>query len=305
MRSLYSVGGLDAGGVVTVRGVGDGVARETGVASRGAGGRTSGRRPLTFDALVFDVDGTLADTEELHRQAFNEAFFACGINWRWGPALYADLLGVTGGKERIASFLSQQRVPAAERGRLLRLIPQVHATKTRLYQELVALGHLRPRDGVRRLILEARSAGLQLAIASTTSPQNVESLLTSSFGSDALSWFAVIATGDVVAKKKPAPDIYNLALEQLGVAPQRAIAFEDSAIGVRAAKAAGLFTVATPSLWTIGQNFTPADVVLTSLADPERPLYAIDELRIGAKYLGLDQLETLHSAAILLKESPV
>jgi len=261
--------------------------------------------PLTFDALVFDVDGTLADTEELHRQAFNEAFFACGINWRWGPALYADLLGVTGGKERIASFLSQQRVPAAERGRLLRLIPQIHATKTRLYQELVALGHLRPRDGVRRLILEARSAGLQLAIASTTSPQNVESLLTSSFGSDALSWFAVIATGDVVAKKKPAPDIYNLALEQLGVAPQRAIAFEDSAIGVRAAKAAGLFTVATPSLWTIGQNFTPADVVLTSLADPERPLYAIDELRIGAKYLGLDQLETLHSAAILLKESPV
>jgi HAD superfamily hydrolase (TIGR01509 family) len=305
MRSLYSVGGLDAGGVVTVRAVGDGVARETGVASRGAGGRTSGRRPLTFDALVFDVDGTLADTEELHRQAFNEAFFACGINWRWGPALYADLLGVTGGKERIASFLSQQRIPAAERGRLLRLIPQIHATKTRLYQELVALGHLRPRDGVRRLILEARSAGLQLAIASTTSPQNVESLLTSSFGSDALSWFAVIATGDVVAKKKPAPDIYNLALEQLGVAPQRAIAFEDSAIGVRAAKAAGLFTVATPSLWTIGQNFTPADVVLTSLADPERPLYAIDELRIGAKYLGLDQLETLHSAAILLKESPV
>jgi HAD superfamily hydrolase (TIGR01509 family) len=290
MRSLYSVGGLDAGGVVTVRGVGI---------------RGSGRRPRTFDALVFDVDGTLADTEELHRQAFNEAFFACGIHWRWGPALYADLLQVTGGKERIASFLSQQRVPAAERGRLLRLIPQIHATKTRLYQELVALGHLRPRDGVQRLILEARSAGLQLAIASTTSPQNVESLLTSSFGSDALGWFAAIATGDVVAKKKPAPDIYNLALEQLGVPAQRAIAFEDSAIGVRAAKAAGLFTVATPSLWTIGQDFTPADVVLTSLADPERPLYAIDELRIGAKYLGLDQLETLHSAALLLKEAPV
>ena len=240
------------------------MSRETGVVSRGTGGLTSGRRPLTFDVLVFDVDGTLADTEELHRQAFNEAFFACGIHWRWGPALYADLLQVTGGKERMASFLSQQRVPAAERGRLLRLIPQIHATKTRLYQELVALGHLHPRDGVRRLILEARSAGLQLAIASTTSPQNVESLLTSSFGSDAYGWFAAIATGDVVAKKKPAPDIYNLALEQLGVAPQRAIAFEDSAIGVRAAKAAGLFTVATPSLWTIGQNFTPADVVLTS-----------------------------------------
>jgi HAD superfamily hydrolase (TIGR01509 family) len=265
----------------------------------------TGRRPLTFDALIFDVDGTLADTEELHRQAFNEAFFACGVGWRWGPALYAELLQVTGGKERIASYLSQQRVAATERGRLLRLIPQIHATKTRLYQELVALGHLHPRDGVLRLLTEARAAGLKLAIASTTSPQNVESLLTSSFGHEAVRWFTVIATGDIVARKKPAPDIYNYALERLGVASRRAIAFEDSAIGVRSAKAAGLFTVATPSLWTIGQDFAAADVVLTSLADPERPLYAVDELRIGAKYLGLDQLETLHSAASMLKEAPV
>ena len=253
-------------------------------------------------ALIFDVDGTLADTEELHRQAFNEAFFACGLQWRWGPALYADLLQVTGGKERIGAYLSQQRIAAAERGRLLRLIPQIHATKTRLYLELVAQGRLRPRAGVRRLMKEARSAGLKLAIASTTSPENVQSLLRASFGADSLGWFNVIATGDVVRHKKPAPDIYNLALERLGVAPQRAIAFEDSAIGVRAAKAAGLFTVATPSLWTIGQDFSAADLVLTSLADPERPLYAIDEIRIGAKYLGLEQLETLHSAALPMEE---
>ena len=92
-----------------------------------------------LEALIFDVDGTLADTEELHRQAFNEAFFACGVNWRWGPALYAELLQITGGKERMASYLSQQRVSAAERGHLLRLIPQIHTTKTRFYQELVAL----------------------------------------------------------------------------------------------------------------------------------------------------------------------
>jgi HAD superfamily hydrolase (TIGR01509 family) len=284
MRTLYSVG---------VR------------SKRGPAIVATSRRPLTFDALIFDVDGTLADTEELHRQAFNEAFFACGVGWRWGPALYAELLQVTGGKERIASYLSQQRVAAAERGRLLRLIPEIHATKTRLYQELVALGHLHPRDGVLRLLTEARAAGLKLAIASTTSPQNVESLLMSSFGCDAISWFTVIATGDIVARKKPAPDIYSYALERLGVAPRRAIAFEDSSIGVRSAKAAGLFTVATPSLWTIGQDFGAADVVLTSLADPERPLYAVDELRIGAKYLGLDQLETLHSAASMLKEALV
>jgi HAD superfamily hydrolase (TIGR01509 family) len=255
-------------------------------------------------AFIFDVDGTLADTEELHRQAFNEAFFACGVAWRWGPALYADLLQITGGKERLAGYLSQQRIPAAERGRLLRLIPQIHATKTRLYLELVAQGRLRPRAGVRRLMTEARGAGLKLAIASTTSPENVDSLLRASFGVDAPGWFSVIATGDVVPRKKPAPDIYNLALEKLGVTPRRAIAFEDSAIGVRAAKAAGLFTVATPSLWTIGQDFSDADLVLTSLADPEHPLYAIDEIRIGAKFLGLKQLEALHSAALPMEEVP-
>jgi HAD superfamily hydrolase (TIGR01509 family) len=251
--------------------------------------------PSSFDALIFDVDGTLADTEELHRQAFNEAFFSCGVSWRWGPALYAELLAVTGGKERIASYISRQQLPAAERGRLLRLIPQMHAAKTRLYRELVGLGHLRPRPGVLRLMQEARNAGVKLAIASTTSPENVESLLVSSFGNDAPRWFSAIATGDIVARKKPAPDIYKLALHMLGVPAGRAIAFEDSQLGVRSAKAAGLFTVATPTLWTIGQDFTAADLILTSLADPDKPLYAIDEQRIGAKYLGLEELARLHS----------
>ena len=287
MSALSSPSGLEAG--------------DSRVGSLGAAGVSTGERPWTFDALIFDVDGTLADTEELHRQAFNEAFFACGIRWLWGPALYAELLQVTGGKERIAEYISRQQLAAAERGRLLRLIPQIHEAKTRLYRELVAAGHLRPRAGVVRLVNEARAAGLKLAIASTTSPENVTSLL-SGFGGDAPQWFDAIATGDIVAKKKPAPDIYNLALERLGIAPQRAIAFEDSAVGVRSAKAAGLFTVATPSLWTIGQDFGAADLVLTSLADPELPLYAIDELRIGATYLGLAQLAALHSSALRMEE---
>ena len=269
------------------------------VAGRGAGLEVA---PLSFAALIFDVDGTLADTEELHRQAFNEAFFSCGVSWRWGPALYAELLQITGGKERIANYISRQQLPAAERGRLLRLIPQMHAAKTRLYRELVGLGHLRPRAGVLRLIKEARKAGVKLAIASTTSPENVESLLVSSFGHDAPRWFSAIATGDIVARKKPAPDIYKVALEMLSVMPDQAIAFEDSELGVRSAKSAGLYTVATPSLWTIGQDFSRADLVLTSLADPDKPLYATDEQRIGAKYLSLDQLASLHAAAVAPRE---
>jgi HAD superfamily hydrolase (TIGR01509 family) len=260
------------------------------------------RKPLPFEALIFDVDGTLADTEELHRQAFNEAFFACGLAWRWSPHLYAELLQITGGKERIAAYIDRLPLSAIERSEFLCLIPQLHVSKTRLYRELVELGHLRPRAGVKRLMTEARSAGVQLAIASTTSPANVESLLRASFGNEAPNWFAAFATGDVVSRKKPAPDIYELALTMLGLPPQRAIALEDSAIGVRSAKAAGLFTVATPSLWTIGEDFTAADLVLTSLGDPERPLYALDERRIGAPFLGLETLARLHAAALRLEE---
>ncbi len=248
----------------------------------------------SFDALIFDVDGTMADTEELHRQAFNEAFFAGGLTWRWSPHLYAELLQITGGKERIAGYIYTLGLPAEQSRVYLDLVPQIHASKTRLYRELVELGHLRPRAGVKRLILEARAAGVRVAIASTTSPSNVESLLRASFGAEALHWFDAIATGDVVAAKKPAPDVYNLALTMLDIPPERAIAIEDSAIGLRAAKAAGLFTVVTPSLWTIGQDFTTADLVLTSLGDPERPLYALDERRIGAKFLGLRELNHEH-----------
>lgn len=266
-----------------------------------AGAAAISRQPATFEALVFDVDGTLADTEELHRQAFNEAFFACGVAWRWSPCQYAELLQITGGKERIAEYIERLPLSAMERSEFVRLIPQIHGAKTQLYRELVELGHLRPRAGVKRLMMEARSAGVQLAIASTTSPSNVESLLRASFGSEALQWFAAIATGDVVSEKKPAPDIYYLALTMLDVPPHRAIAIEDSAIGVRSAKAAGLFTVATPSVWTIGQDFAAADLVLTSLGAPEQPLYALDERRIGAKFLGLETLAKLHSAALPLE----
>jgi beta-phosphoglucomutase-like phosphatase (HAD superfamily) len=147
-------------------------------------------------------------------------------------------------------------------------------------------------------MMEARDAGIRVAIASTTSPENIEPLITAGFGCQAMSWFATIAAGDVVANKKPAPDIYNVALKSLGVPPARAIAVEDSAIGVTSAKAAGLFTVATPSMWTQTQDFTAADLLLPSLGDPAEPLGAADERRLGARYLSLERLADLHAAAI-------
>lgn len=255
------------------------------------------RQQPRLQALVFDVDGTLADTEELHRQAFNEAFRVHGLGWSWSRVLYGELLHITGGKERLASYIERLQLAGSEASRLLGMVQKLHATKCGLYRDFVACGHVRPRAGVLRLMAEARAAGVRLAIASTTSPENVAALLASGFGPDALQRFCTIATGDVVGKKKPAPDIYNLALTALRLRPEEAIAFEDSAVGVQASRAAGVFTIAVPSSWTRGQDFAAADLTLDSLGDPEDPLSELDEWRIGAPYLGLAQLHTLHASA--------
>lgn len=252
---------------------------------------------MSCEALIFDVDGTLADTEEVHRQAFNLAFGACRLDWIWDAPLYGELLQVTGGKERIGSYIERLPLPAAQRRSLHELIPEIHRAKTRLYRELIQVGQVRPRAGVRRLMLEAREAGIRVALATTTTPENIEPLIAAGFGWQALKWFDAIAAGDVVAKKKPAPDIYNVALKSLGVDPAHAIAVEDSAIGVASAKAAGLFTVATPSMWTLTQDFTAADLLLSSLGDPAEPLDPADEQRLGAPFLNIRRLAALHAAA--------
>jgi HAD superfamily hydrolase (TIGR01509 family) len=252
---------------------------------------------MRCEALIFDVDGTLADTEELHRQAFNRAFAVCQLQWSWDTALYGELLRVTGGKERIASYIESLQLPLPERRRAVELIPQIHRAKTRIYRMLIQAGRVQARSGIRRLMIEARDAGVRIAIASTTSPDNIEPLLTAALGAEAVHWFHTIATGDVVMHKKPAPDIYNEALNNLNIAPARAIAVEDSAIGVMSAKAAGLFTVATPSIWTRHQAFEAADLVIGSLGDPDEPLAPADRLRVGARFLSLERLAELHAAA--------
>ena len=252
---------------------------------------------MSCKALIFDVDGTLADTEELHREAFNRAFSEYRLDWTWDIRLYGELLLVTGGKERIASYIDLLRLPVTERRCLHALVPEIHRSKTRIYRDLIVTGQLKLRSGVKRLMMEARRAGIRVAIATTTSPENVEPLIKAGLGAQAMTWFDAIAAGDVVENKKPAPDIYNVALSQLNVPPKHAIAVEDSAIGVESAKAAGLFTVATPSIWTRGQDFEAADVLLGSLGDPDEPVAPADEARLGARYLSLERLAALHAAA--------
>ena len=204
-----------------------------------------------IEALIFDVDGTLAETEEAHRLAFNDAFAEAGLDWDWTPDLYRELLKVTGGKERIGHYRSLS--PTA--------IAALHARKTVLYAARIGGGAVPLRPGIEALIAEARRRGVRLAIATTTSRPNIDALIGATLGPEGAGWFEAIACGDDVAAKKPDPEVYHLALATLGAPAAHAVAVEDSWNGVRAAKGAGLWVIATPSLYSAADDFSEADLV--------------------------------------------
>jgi HAD superfamily hydrolase (TIGR01509 family) len=216
-------------------------------------------------AIIFDVDGTLAETEETHRKAFNRAFRIAGLPWCWDQALYRQLLAVTGGKERIRYFIEDFGGEGAPGENLDGFIRALHAEKTTAYTRMVSSGELELRPGVRTLIETARERGYRLAIATTTTPANVDALLAANFGTAGKDLFEVICAGDSVPNKKPAPDVYLRALEDLGLPAASCIAVEDSRNGLLSAHAAGLETIVTPGIYTHGEDFDEATLVIDSL----------------------------------------
>jgi len=222
-------------------------------------------------ALIFDCDGVLADTEQYgHLPAFNRTFADFGVPVQWSVAEYAEKVKIGGGKERMRSILT---APLAETLGLQdddaadRAILAWHKRKTEIYKALVESGVMPARPGIARIVQEAHDAGWTLAVASTSAEPAVRAVLRHAVGDDLAAHFSVFA-GDVVPAKKPAPDIYLFALQELGVDPQDAIVVEDSANGLQAAAAAGLRTVVTVSGFTRGEDFTGAALVLSSLGDP-------------------------------------
>jgi len=248
-------------------------------------------------ALVFDVDGTLADTEKAHLEAFNEAFRRAGLTWRWTVPLYGELLAVTGGKERIRHYIDTRLGAFNPPYDLDRFIADLHREKTRVYVDLTEQGRLGLRPGVARLLAEAREAGLHLAIATTTTPANVSALLESALGPGGTDWFEYIGAGDMVPRKKPAPDIYHHVLERLALDPGGCVAFEDSAGGLRAAREAGLATLVTVNDFTRDQDFGGAVLVVDHLGEPDQPFQVIAGDAGGASYVDLDLLRRLHRSA--------
>lgn len=201
-------------------------------------------------ALIWDVDGTLAETErDGHRIAFNQAFEALGLPWRWDEARYGELLHVTGGYERLLRDMQDRDDAPPEGAQREQLARELHGLKNRRYGELVSAGGIPLRPGVRELFDDAQAAGMPMVIATTTSRVNVDTLLGAQIGADWLQRFAGVFTAEDAPRKKPDPQVYQLALRHLGLPARQTLALEDSTPGVRAARAAGIPVVVTRSVY--------------------------------------------------------
>lgn len=213
-----------------------------------------------LQAFIFDVDGTLADTEQAHLAAFNHAFAQEGLDWHWDSELYTELLNISGGKERMLHYWKkvQPDVKDIDGGGVQDTINRLHEIKTATYENAVNRGAVELRPGVLRLMDEARRAGIRLAIATTTSPVNIAALLRTAIGMDWREHFVAIGDASTAPIKKPHPQVYLQMIDALKLPPSACLAFEDSHNGLTAATAAGLQTIITPTDFTRHHDFSAA-----------------------------------------------
>ncbi len=251
--------------------------------------------------LIFDCDGVLADTElHGHLVAFNEMWKKLGVRWHWSPEQYAEKLKIGGGKERMTSLFLEPAfqevfaVPESGEDRKA-LIARWHKEKTAIYQQIVASGTIPARSGIKRIAEAALADGWKLAVASTSAKPSVDAVLTHVVGDSTAKRFTVLA-GDVVAAKKPAPDIYLLASEKLGILPGNCVAIEDSRNGLLSADRAGIQVLVTTSWFTTSEDFSEARLVVSALGDPGGERSTVRESRIGrsiGEYVQLEDVATL------------
>ena len=252
-----------------------------------------------MSTLIFDCDGVLADTErDGHRVAFNLTFREFGLPVEWSEEEYAVKLQIAGGKERMASLLTPDFVranglPEDAAGQAATLASW-HKRKTAIYTDMVDAGMLPTRPGIRRIIGEAQDAGWTLGVASTSAEPSVRAILERAAGAERAAGFDLVLAGDVVEHKKPAPDIYLLALERLGVPAAATLVIEDSRNGLLAASAAGLRCVMTVNGYTKEEDNSEAVLVVSSLGDPDGERTRIIANRAAARpgdYITLTDLE--------------
>ena len=252
---------------------------------------------MTLRALIFDVDGTLAETEEAHRDAFNRAFADLGLGWTWDKTLYRELLKIGGGRERVRAYAAEHAPDFLARIDAEDAIAEIHERKTVHYGRWLAEGNVALRPGVERLIGEAQKNGVKVAIATTSRDENVVGLLTRTLGPDGPKRFAVIAAAEAAQEKKPAPDVYLYALRAMGLNGTECLAIEDSPIGLAAAHAAGIPVLITEYHYTAGADLAEALAIVSDLGEPGRPCRFVKGDAKGKTFVDLDLLRTWHAAA--------
>ncbi len=233
-------------------------------------------------ALIFDCDGVLVDTErDGHRVAFNRAFAAAGIDAEWDVDVYGELLKIAGGKERMTHYFNRHGWPGGQTADTL--IPELHKKKTAIFTELIAEGSLPLRPGIGRIVDEAHAAGIRLGVCTTSAPKAIDGVL-DLLGAERKKWFEIVLAGDIVKKKKPDPEIYNLAKQRLELDGEDCVVVEDSRNGLLASLGAGMPTLITTSTYTKNEDFTGAAKVVPELGDPPKVLVTLEDLKaIGAQ----------------------
>ncbi|MCF6302687.1 MAG: HAD hydrolase-like protein [Devosiaceae bacterium] len=220
---------------------------------------------MTLKALIFDVDGTLAETEEAHREAFNQTFKANKLDWHWDIQMYGELLKTTGGKERMQAY--QDKFCTPDRQLSIAQIAALHKEKTVLYGDLIAKGTIQLRSGIVELIEDAKQNNIRVAVATTTNRPNVDCLALACFGKAADEIFDVIAAGDEVQHKKPASDVFDLAVSRLGLKSDECVGLEDSRNGLLSCTSAGVPCLVCPGVYTLGADFSEAKAVISSFEE--------------------------------------
>ena len=236
-------------------------------------------KEAVMKAIIFDCDGVLADTErDGHRVAFNKAFAKKGYAIEWGVELYGKLLEVSGGKERMKHYFEGYGWPrdVADKDALIK---ELHKLKTDFFMQIIESGELPLRPGVARLVDEAIAADVTLAVCSTSHERAVNLVVEKLLGPERKARFSAILAGDVVSKKKPDPEIYNLASKRLGLEPSECVVIEDNRNGLLSAKAAGMYCVITTNGYTKDEDFTEADLVVSELGDTPKVQVTLENIR--------------------------
>jgi len=249
-------------------------------------------------ALIFDCDGVLAETErDGHRVAFNNAFEENGISANWSVEEYGKLVNISGGKERMKAYFTQNNNLILADKLNDKYIQELHKRKTEIFMDMSSKGKLPSRLGIKRIIKEAHDEGILLFVCSTSHKESVSGLLKSNLGEEYVSWFTELLCGDIVPNKKPAPDIYDLVKEKYNLKGNECFVVEDSRNGLLAAKAAGMNCIVTPSFYSLAEDFTEADLVVSSLGEPQLSKFSIiknnDKLNPNINCITIKSLQTI------------